>query len=86
MDGHLGCVYVLTIVNSATMNIGVHISFQIRVFSGYMPQSGNAGSYIVALFLVLKETPYCFQQLSLLKVLSPWFLKLPPFGDFSPYF
>ena len=29
------------------MNIGVHVSFQIRVciFSGYMPRSGIAGSY-----------------------------------------
>ena len=25
--GHLGCYHVLAIINSATMNIGVHISF-----------------------------------------------------------
>ena len=45
--GHLGCFHVLAIVNSAAMNIGVHVSFQIRVliFSGYMPRSGIAGSY-----------------------------------------
>ena len=35
-------VYVFAIVNSAAMNIGVHVSFQIRVFSGYMPRSGIA--------------------------------------------
>ena len=27
------------------MNVEVHVSFPIRVFSGYMPRSGIAGSY-----------------------------------------
>ena len=45
VDRHLGCFHVLAIVNSAAMIIGVHVSFQIRVFSGYMPRSGVAGSY-----------------------------------------
>ena len=43
-DGHLGCVHVLAIVNSAAMNIGVHVSFEIMFFSRYMPRSGIAGS------------------------------------------
>ena len=34
-DGHLGGFHVLAIVNSAAMNTGVHVSFQIMVFSGY---------------------------------------------------
>ena len=53
VDGHLSCFHVLAIVNSAAMNIGVHISFRIRVlvFSGYMPRSGIAG-FMVTLFLV----------------------------------
>ena len=42
-DGHLGCLHVLAIVNSATMNTGVHVSFRIAVFSGYMPSSGLLG-------------------------------------------
>ena len=41
----LGCFYVLAIVNSAVVNIGIHVSFSILVSSGYMPQSGIAGSY-----------------------------------------
>ena len=44
-DEHLGCFHVLAIVNSAAMNIGVHVSFSIVVFSGYTPSSGIAGSY-----------------------------------------
>ena len=41
--GHLGCFHVLATVNSAAVNIGVHVSFGIVVFSGYMPRSGIAG-------------------------------------------
>ena len=33
VDGHLGCFCVPTIVNSAAINIGVHVSFLIMVFS-----------------------------------------------------
>ena len=36
---------VLPIVNSAAMDVGMHASFQIRVFSGYKPKSGIAESY-----------------------------------------
>ena len=45
VNGYLGCFHVLAIVNSAEMNIGVHMSFSILVSSGYMPRSGIAGSY-----------------------------------------
>ena len=44
-DGHLGCFHFLAIVNSAAMDIGVHVSFSVLVSSGYMPRSGIAGSY-----------------------------------------
>ena len=45
VDEHLDCFHVLVIVNSATMNTGVHVSFSIMVFSGFMPRSGISGSY-----------------------------------------
>ena len=44
-DGHLGCFCVLAVINSAVMNIGVHVSLSILVSSVCMPSSGIAGSY-----------------------------------------
>ena len=39
VDGHLGCFHVLAIVNSATMNNGIHVSFSTLVSSGYTTYS-----------------------------------------------
>ena len=44
-DGHLGCFYVIAIVNSVAMSNGIRVSFSILVSSGYMPRSGVAGSF-----------------------------------------
>ena len=45
LTGYLGCLRVLAVVNSAAVNIGVHVSFSVLISSGYMPRSGIAGSY-----------------------------------------
>ena len=45
VNGHLGWFHALVIVNGAAMNNGIHVSFSVLVSSGYMPQSGIAGSY-----------------------------------------
>ena len=42
-DGHLGCFHALAIVNGA-VNSGLHVSFGIPIFFGYVPRSGIAGS------------------------------------------
>uniref|UniRef100_A0A8D1Q090 Uncharacterized protein n=1 Tax=Sus scrofa TaxID=9823 RepID=A0A8D1Q090_PIG len=46
--------HVLAIVNSAAMNMWVHVSFLRKVLSGYMPKSGIVGSYGSSMYRFLR--------------------------------
>ena len=54
-DGHLGYFHVLAIINSAVMNIGVHVSLSDLVSSVCMPRSGIAGSYVISISSFLRN-------------------------------
>ena len=47
VDECLGCFHVLAIINSAAVNIGVHVSFSVLVSSGYMLGVGLQGHMMV---------------------------------------
>ena len=55
INGHLGCFHILTTLHNAAVNIGVYVSFWIRVFIffGYLPRSGIAGWYGSSVFSCL---------------------------------
>ena len=57
--GHLCCFHVLAIVNNAARNIGVRVSFWMKVLSGYMPRSWIIWQFYIQFPEILL---YCFPQ------------------------
>ena len=49
------CFHALGIVNSAAVNIRMHVSFSIIVLSGSKPRSGMAGSHGNSTFSFLRN-------------------------------
>ena len=60
VDGHFDCFYVLAVVDSAAVNIGMHVSFRVIVLSECMSRSGIAGLYGNSAFSFFEESAYCF--------------------------
>ena len=60
VDELLGCFHFLATVHSAALNVVVHGSFQIEVFSWCMPRSGISEPYDSSVFSFFKEAVYCF--------------------------
>ena len=60
-DGHLGCVHILAMINSAAMNIGVHVT-RVSFNSGFLSvyaQQWDCWVIWQLYFQFFKESPHC---------------------------
>ena len=55
VDGHLICLHILAVLNSAATNIWVPVSFQFIVFFRYMPGVGSLESTGNSIFSFLRN-------------------------------
>ena len=62
VDGHLCCFHDLATVNSATVNVEVHVSFWIIVLSRYMHRSEIAESYRNSTFRLQRRVRALFHS------------------------
>ena len=76
-----GCFHVLAFVNSTAMNIRVHASFWIMVFSRYMPKNGIAGSYGSSIFNFLRNLHTVLQEKAMAPHSSTLAWKIPWMED-----
>ena len=64
-DGHLGCFHVLAIINSAPMDIGVHVSFNSG-FLSVCAQQWDCWVIWQFYFQFFKESPTLFSIVAVL--------------------
>ena len=80
VNGHLGSFRVLAIINSAVVNIEIHVSFSVLISSGYMPRSGISRSYggFIPSFLRSLHTVFQMFQFTFPPAMQEGFLSFTP--------
>ena len=90
-DGHLGCFYILAIVDSAALNTEVHVSFQtgVCIFLDVNPRKellGCVGLFLIGLFLICRESSISFPILAALIHLPTNRVQVFPFLSMFIYY